>query len=65
MPQEAPKFTEEQIEEIREAFNLFDTDGSGAIDYKELRSAMKALGFETNKEDVPMQRLEPWDSTCA
>ena len=47
-----PKFTEEQIEEIREAFNLFDTDGSGAIDYKELRNAMKALGFETKKEDM-------------
>ena len=38
-----PKFTEEQIDEIREAFNLFDTDGSGSIDYKELRNAMKAL----------------------
>ena len=47
-----PKFSDEQIEEIREAFNLFDTDGSGAIDYKELRAAMKALGFETKKEDM-------------
>ena len=50
-----PKFTEEQIEEIREAFNLFDTDGSGAIDYKELKAAMRALGFETKKEE--MQRI--------
>ena len=33
-----PKFSEEQIEEIREAFNLFDSDGSGSIDYKEARS---------------------------
>ena len=47
-----PKFSEEQIEEIREAFNLFDTDGSGSIDYKELKAAMRALGFETKKEEM-------------
>ena len=34
------RLTEDEIEEIREAFNLFDTDGSGAIDPKELRAAM-------------------------
>lgn len=50
--QKPQKFTEEQIEEIREAFNLFDTDGSGAIDYKELKAAMKALGFDTTKEEM-------------
>merc|ERR1711865_44052 len=38
--------TEEQIEEIREAFNLFDADNSGAIDVRELKAAMRALGFE-------------------
>ena len=43
-------FTDEQIDEIREAFNLFDSDGSGAINYKELKAAMKALGFDTSKE---------------
>ncbi len=50
-----PQFTEEQIEEIREAFSLFDTDGSGAINYKELKAAMRALGFDTSKEE--MQRI--------
>ena len=43
---------EEQMEEIREAFNLFDTDKSGAIDYRELKAAMRALGFETKKEEM-------------
>lgn len=38
------RLTEDEIEEIREAFNLFDTDGSGAIDPKELRAAMQSLG---------------------
>jgi len=47
-----PQFTEEQIDEIREAFNLFDTDGSGAINYRELKAAMRALGFDTNKEEM-------------
>ena len=44
--------SEEQIEEIREAFNLFDTDHSGSIDYRELKAAMRALGFEVKKEEL-------------
>ena len=44
--------TEEQKQEIKEAFDLFDTDGSGKIDAKELKVAMKALGFETKKEEI-------------
>lgn len=31
------ELTEEQKQEIREAFDLFDTDGSGTIDTKELK----------------------------
>ena len=37
---------------IKEAFDLFDTDGSGEIDSKEMEFAMRALGFEPKKEDV-------------
>merc|ERR1712216_755155 len=44
--------TEEQIEEIREAFNLFDADNSGAIDVRELKAAMRAPGFEVKKEEL-------------
>ncbi|KAJ7539414.1 hypothetical protein O6H91_11G091500 [Diphasiastrum complanatum] len=44
--------TNEQRAEIREAFDLFDTDNSGTIDAKELKVAMRALGFETKKEDI-------------
>ena len=43
---------EEQKQEIREAFDLFDTDGSGTIDAKELKVAMRALGFEPKKEEI-------------
>merc|ERR1711985_22884 len=46
------EITEEQKQEIREAFDLFDTDGSGAIDAKELKVAMRALGFEPKKDEI-------------
>ena len=48
----ARDLTEEQRQEIKEAFDLFDTEGSGRIDAKELKVAMRALGFEPKKEDV-------------
>jgi UDP-3-O-[3-hydroxymyristoyl] glucosamine N-acyltransferase len=44
--------TEEQKHEIKEAFDLFDTDGSGNIDAAELEVAMKTLGFEAGKEEI-------------
>ncbi|XP_007551035.1 caltractin [Poecilia latipinna] len=44
--------TEEQKQEIKEAFDLFDTDGTGTIDIKELKVAMRALGFEPKKEEI-------------
>merc|ERR1711998_346716 len=33
------------MEEIREAFGLFDADASGMIDVRELKAAMRAMGF--------------------
>uniref|UniRef100_A0A8C6Z500 Centrin-2 n=1 Tax=Nothoprocta perdicaria TaxID=30464 RepID=A0A8C6Z500_NOTPE len=46
------ELTEEQKQEIREAFDLFDADGTGNIDVKELKVAMRALGFEPKKEEI-------------
>ncbi|TDH67039.1 hypothetical protein CCR75_007483 [Bremia lactucae] len=43
---ERPGLSDEELEEIRKAFNLFDTDGCGTIDPKELRAAMQSLSFE-------------------
>merc|ERR1712097_125530 len=45
----AGQLSDEQMDEIREAFNLFDGDQSGAIDVRELKAAMRALGFELKK----------------
>ena len=47
-----PGLAPEQIEELKEAFNLFDVDGSGAIDYKELKAALKALNIKVPKEEL-------------
>ncbi|KAL6583495.1 hypothetical protein OROMI_005573 [Orobanche minor] len=44
--------TQQKRQEIREAFELFDTDGSGTIDAKELNVAMRALGFEMSEEEI-------------
>merc|ERR1712205_282576 len=41
-----------QKQEIKEAFDLFDTDGSGNIDVKELTVAMKALGCDPKPGEI-------------
>merc|ERR1719364_671496 len=43
---------DQQKQEIKEAFDLFDTDGSGNIDVKELTIAMKALGCEPKPGEI-------------
>jgi Ca2+-binding EF-hand superfamily protein len=44
--------TQEQVDEIQEAFKLFDKDDSGFIDTEELKDAMRALGFVYDKKKV-------------
>lgn len=44
--------TSEEIKEIEEAFELFDADKTGTIDYHELKVAIRALGFPVKKADV-------------
>ncbi|XP_052766857.1 calmodulin-beta-like, partial [Mya arenaria] len=46
------ELTEEQTGEFREAFNLFDKDGDGTIDTKELGNAMKAMGQSPTEEEL-------------
>lgn len=46
------ELTEDQRQEIKEAFDLFDTDKNGAIDAHEMKVAMRALGFEVKKDEV-------------
>ncbi|KAJ3424662.1 calmodulin-1 [Anaeramoeba flamelloides] len=45
----------EQIEEFKEAFNLFDKEGNGVVEGKEIGSILRALGInptETELQDM-------------
>ncbi|CAF0724390.1 unnamed protein product [Didymodactylos carnosus] len=46
------KLTQNQVAELRQAFNLFDTDGSGAISIKEFKQALWALDIQANDQEV-------------
>lgn len=46
---------EESMEEIKEAFSLFDTEGKGVIDIRELKAAFRALGFQARAFFVTVQ----------
>ena len=42
----------DEVDEIRQAFDLFDTNGTGKIDPKELKAAMQSLGFDTKNPTI-------------
>merc|ERR1712179_762585 len=46
------QLTDDQLDEVREAFGLFDADASGSIDVRELKAAMRSLGFEVKNEEL-------------
>merc|ERR1712006_67176 len=52
MKKKPGQLSDEQLDEIREAFSLFDSDASGTIDIRELKAAMRALGFEVKNEEL-------------
>merc|ERR1711920_953520 len=41
-----PGLSVDEVEEMKEAFDLFDNDASGAISVNELTGAMQSLGFD-------------------
>ncbi len=48
-----PKFTQKsQRSELKEAFEIFDTERTGRIDLGQLKAILRALGFEVKKADV-------------
>ena len=46
------ELTAEQLGEIKEAFDLFDTNSNGYITIKDLKVALRALGFEPAKQEI-------------
>ena len=61
-PHARPELTDEQKQEIKEAFELFDTDKDGCVDYHELKVAMRAPGFDLKKAEV-LKILRDHDKT--
>ncbi|CAG9333688.1 unnamed protein product [Blepharisma stoltei] len=46
------ELSHEHTKDIKEAFDLFDISGAGTIEGKELRVALRALGFDPSKEEI-------------
>ena len=45
-------FSDEQIEEFKEAFNLFDSNGDGTVYMAQVDLVMKALGIHANDKEL-------------
>ncbi|PAV58485.1 hypothetical protein WR25_09494 [Diploscapter pachys] len=45
-------YTEEELAEYRQVFNMFDSDRSGAIALDELETAIKNLGLEQTRDEL-------------
>ena len=43
---------EEQVAELKQAFNEFDVDGGGTINTKELGYAMRAMGMNPTEPEI-------------
>lgn len=52
MPVKKPELTQQQRDEIKQMFDIFDMDSSGSIDFEELNTAMRAMGFEATEADI-------------
>mmetsp|Transcript_20083 Transcript_20083/g.46918 ORF Transcript_20083/g.46918 Transcript_20083/m.46918 type:complete len:775 (+) Transcript_20083:62-2386(+) len=52
------KTLEERQKELKEVFEMFDSDGSGSIDADELFVAMKSMGQKMTKEEVDIMMVE-------
>ena len=53
--------SDEQINLLKEAFDLFDMEKTGKIDYHELKLTLKAFGFKISKEEMYSikEKLDP------
>ena len=59
MTDKTHEFSAEEQAQISEIFQLFDGDGSGTIESRELGPALFALGFRTKEESTSQPRLGP------
>ncbi|KAH6939957.1 hypothetical protein HPB50_022838 [Hyalomma asiaticum] len=53
--QDRPPLSDEQISEFREAFTLYDKDGSGCIRASDLGTVMRSLGYQPTEAQVAVR----------
>lgn len=46
------QLTEEQLLEVKEAFNVFDSEQTGGLDARELKAALSALNVKISKDEI-------------
>ena len=51
-PEMSESLSEEQVAELKQAFNEFDVDGGGTINTKELGYAMRAMGMNPTEAEI-------------
>lgn len=47
-----PGLSAEEVIEIKEAFDFFDTDGSGEVSVREFVDALRSYGFDTKNPEI-------------
>uniref|UniRef100_A0A1I8HWX4 Centrin 3 n=1 Tax=Macrostomum lignano TaxID=282301 RepID=A0A1I8HWX4_9PLAT len=57
------ELSSEQKAEIKDAFELFDSDNDNAITYHEFKVALRALGFDLKKSEDDSGKLSQADFT--
>ena len=58
------ELTEAEKQEIREAFDMFATDGSAFLDFSQFKVAMRALGFIPAKGEAKQLMMKACDGQC-
>ncbi|PIO72347.1 EF hand [Teladorsagia circumcincta] len=48
----SPILARKELNEYKQLFNMFDTDGSGAIGNEELKQAMFSIGMHANEAEI-------------
>ena len=50
------RFSQSKINEMRDAFSLFDRDGDGTINAKELGAVMKTMGTNASDDVIEVRK---------
>ena len=47
-----PNLNEEEVNNVKESFDLLDSNGNGSISIAELLQAMRSMGFDTKNPSI-------------